>query len=292
MLARTGQAEYADVLERALFNGSLSGVSLDGSLYFYTNPLESRGEHARVPWFRCACCPPNIARLVLSVGDCLLSQSETGDGAPAIWVHIPATLELKTELSGVPTRISMESDYPWSGQFRLRVEPEAPADLELRIRRPGWCEAAEFRYPPSIVHGEPTDGGYEVLRGRFERGTEIEGEWSMAPVAVRANARVLDCLGRAAVQRGPLVYCLEEADFGRPPQLFARDRNGSLRYMWDGSLLGGLGTILAEGRAEVLEPTAPLYGDPRVEPAEARLVPYFAWNNRGAGAMQVWLRES
>ena len=121
MLQMTGNSEYADTIERALYNGALAGISLDTTHYFYDNPLESRGTHKRTPWFGCACCPPNIARLIGAVGKYAISVSEE-----AIWIHIPIGFEADLVLNGVKTRVALKSRYPWSGEIELTIDPESP----------------------------------------------------------------------------------------------------------------------------------------------------------------------
>lgn len=288
MLEQTGDSKYADVMERALYNGCLSGVSLDTTLYFYTNPLESRGEHARVAWFTCACCPPNIARLVLSVSNSLLSVS---DEPKAIWLHIPASLEAEVNIGGEAVKLAVESEFPWNGLFSVRIEPEAPTEFELRIRLPEWVGNVSIHAPEGAV--ADTETGYMVLRRTWKAGDKVEVGWEMPPKFVHAHPKVLDDLGRIALTRGPLVYCLEEVDFGKPPQLFAADSDSVPLAHWRPDVLGGVASLEVDGKTETAAAESELYRtlSPETEPAKADFVPYYAWNNRGPNGMMVWLRN-
>lgn len=290
MLQITGQSEYADTVERSLYNGSLSGISLDGSLYFYTNPLESRGEHKRVPWFGCACCPPNVAREVLSVSDHLVSISAQGE-PDALWLHIPASLEADFVFGDNRGALKVEGNYPWDGAFRVSVKLDGPADFKLHIRIPGWCEDCRVRQSDGSTPSEFEDG-YVAVRRTWKDGDWVEVELDMAPKWVASDPRVLDNLGRAALCRGPLVYCLEEADFGAPPQYFRVDVAAEPISTFDEGLLGGLGVLEVEGEKLLPEVEGDLYRDlaeGKWAPSKAQFIPYYAWCNRGPNGMVVWV---
>jgi DUF1680 family protein len=295
MLAATGLSEYADVVERSLFNGALSGVSLSGDRYYYTNPLESRGEHARVPWFDCACCPPNIARALGRVADLLLGHAFPGDGAPPIVaIHIPHALECDLTSIGLQGTLQVHSNYPWSGEATIEIDVAEAVDIDLRLRIPGWCSDCSLDLGPNGTPAEYESGYARIVR-RWRPGESLTVTYSMPSVWIATDPRVLDDLGRCALMRGPLVYCLEEEDFGAPPQLFEADPDSPIEGTFRDDLLGGVHAIRVSGRATAIAEAPSLYGP--FEPAEcrpssARLVPYFAWNNRGAGGMQVWHRAA
>ncbi len=295
MLERTGDSKYADVLETALFNGALSGVSLDGTLYFYTNPLESRGEHSRVPWFPCACCPPNVARMLLSASDCLISTGEDSGGLSALWLHVPCGMDAKVRLGGVPAEVRIESNYPWDGRFAVEIRPERAVEACLKVRVPAWSDGFGATLPSHISEDEDIEKGYVAFRGEWRPGDRIEFDLPMEPRWVESHPLVLENVGRAALTRGPLVYCLEEADFGQPPQRFAADVESSPRVRYDAALSGGICAITVPGNVESSSETGALYrqaANAERQRTEARFVPYYSWCNRGPGGMQVWVRRS
>nr|HWA82054.1 beta-L-arabinofuranosidase domain-containing protein [Fimbriimonadaceae bacterium] len=284
----TGASEYADIVERAIYNGAMSGISLAGDRFFYTNPLESRGTHQRVPWFECACCPPNIARLIGSMGWYVASVSDD-----AFWVHIPAGFDAKVSIGGVNVRISCLSDYPWSGKFSISVEPERPVDFELRLRIPDWADEVDTELP-GLKEQSAWDQGYAVFSKRWHKGDVLRVDLGMEPKWTECHPLVRDNLGRVALTRGPLVYCAEEHDLGFAPQLFVADTEAPLSTQRE-DLLGGIVTIAAEGFADDEAFVDDLYapeGSLGTRDAVARLVPYFSWCNRGPNSMQVWVRRA
>ncbi len=281
LLHMTGNSDYADVVERALYNGAISGISESGDRFFYTNPLESRGEHQRLPWFDCACCPPNIARLIGSVAKQIVSVSDE-----AFWIHIPAGFEAETSISGVKTRLVCESNYPWSGEIKVRVEPAKPVRFALRVRIPDWADDVQTELPGLNSESE-WDQGYAVFDKLWQSGDTLTMDFGMTPKWVEANPRVLDDLGRVALTRGPLVYCAEEHDLGYPPQLFSADLDAPVEQ---NSM-----RIKVQGFREKLDFIDDIYaaeGTTECEETEAIFAPYSAWCNRGANHMAVWTRRA
>jgi uncharacterized protein len=202
-----GDARYADVVERALYNGVLAGVSLDGTRFFYVNPLESRGSHRRSEWFGCACCPPNVARTVASVGGYAYAESDN-----ALWVNLYIQGMAKARVSGQPVRLRVATAYPWDGRVELRPGLDEPASFELRLRIPGWCQ-----HPTVAVNGERVrqpkiDRGYLVLNRTWRDGDLVVLDLPMEVRRVMAHPRVRANTGRVAFERGPVVYCFEEGD--------------------------------------------------------------------------------
>ena len=293
MLQLGCDGRYADVLERALFNGAISGVSGDGRSFFYANPLASDGAVHRRPWFDCACCPPNLARLVTSLGG--YTCSVLGEAEVAIHLYMQGRTRLR--LGGAEVTLHQRGGYPWDGHIRVAVEMAAPADFALRLRIPGWCRAATL-----ACGGEPLPlqltSGYARLQRRWHPGDEVELTFPLPVERIYASPAVVQDAGRVALQRGPVVYCLESADQpGVPLESVLLPRGAVLD-----AEAGPPGTpvaVVADGEREVaapgaLGPVPPLY---RFAPAarlpqRLRAIPYFAWDNRAPGAMRVWIREA
>ncbi|MCB8932266.1 MAG: glycoside hydrolase family 127 protein [Chthonomonadaceae bacterium] len=283
MLAIENEGAYADALETTLFNGVLAGLSEDGDRFFYANPLESIGGVERPDWYSCACCPPNIARFLGSV-----ERTLVGVGKDALWIHVPAALHVDAVLQGVSVAVTVEGDYPWSGTVSVRVEPERPVEFALRLRIPTWCEDATLEVVGADQPAEYEDG-YAVIKRTWSPGDLVRVEYAMEPGWVASHPRVLANAGRVALQRGPIVYCVEEVDLGAAPQHLAVDTVAPIESHQDGNsvvctVAGWLDQDPELGLYAPFEPTAPA-------PTQAPCVPYFRWANRGPGAMQVWLRR-
>lgn len=283
----TGNSEFVDIVERALYNGALSGISLTTDRYFYANPIESRGRDVRVPWFDCACCPPNIARLIGSVGAYAVGVS---DGA--FWLNMPIALTAQAEFQGTKVSLRVESDYPWSGHAVVHIDPESPVDFELRVRIPEWTDELEGN-APGLSQEATYDNGYAVYSKRWAKGDTLTLDFGMPARWIMADPRVRDNLGRVALTRGPLVYCAEAIDNGFAPQLFLADPAQDVRVARSDEL-GGICKLTVTGLREAEDATPGLYvvaDDVPAEEAELELVPYSLWANRGATDMQVWLRR-
>lgn len=288
MLELTGNSEYADIVERALYNGVLSGISLSGDHYFYANPLESRGTHKRTPWFFCACCPPNIARLIGSLGRYVASVSDD-----RFYIHIPTGFRCQTTIADSKAGIEVESDYPWSGKVIIRFKLDVPVRFKLFLRIPEWSENMEVDLPGA---DEPADydNGYAVYDRTWAPSDVLKVDFGMNPVWVEANPKVRENLGRVALSNGPLIYTAEECDLGFAPQLFAANTDATIT-VGKTSGLPGLQTLTVEGFAEIEDDEEALYpseGSIACREVSARFVPYYAWNNRGANSMQVWVRKA
>jgi len=312
-----GDSRYADVFERVIYNGALSGVSLDGKKYFYVNPLEvipsvleCRQDHghvkgSRVQWFGCSCCPPNIARLVASIASYLYGAS--GD---SLWVHHYAESEIETEIGGARLKVAQRTDYPWSGGIVLSVDPEREAEFSLKLRIPGWCRSYTCSINGRAADTGVASKGYLVLRRRWKAGDEVQLELEMGPRVLRADARIPELSGLLAVQRGPLVYCAESADNGDGLYRLLLQPKGELRAVFDPSLMGGIVRIEAKGyredlrsmdtrretdRASGSRDSGMPYEDASIRaysPSSIYLVPYHQWGNRSPGGeMRVWLRS-
>jgi uncharacterized protein len=280
---------YADVMERALYNGALAGIALDGHRFFYSNPLESRGDHHRQEWFGCACCPGNISRLLASLGGYLYSESP--DGA---FVHLYAKSEATLDLGGRRVVLRQDTRYPWEGRVTLTVEPEQAFRFALSLRVPGWARADEVRL---ALNGRSQDAtaaaGYVTIRRQWAKGDTVSLDLPLPIERVHAHPAVSADEGRVALQRGPLVYCLEGADNPFPLDRVLLPAAAPLAARHEGGLLGGVTVI--DGTADLLESadwSDVLY---RGVPAGRRVVgiraiPYYAWDHRAPGEMRVWLR--
>ncbi len=287
-----GDAKYADVVERALYNGVLAGVSQDGTRFFYVNPLESRGNHHRSPWFGCACCPPNVARTLASLGGYAYATSES-----ALWVNLYIQGSVKTKLGSTPVALNVTTYYPWAGRVDLKLELAQPARFELRLRSPGWCDGAT-----ASVKGSPVapqlDRGYLVLSREWRNGDTVELDLPMPIQRVAANPNVKADAGLLALQRGPLVYCLEACDQPEPlDSLYlpvGAELKAALTKDPTGAKSDPLGAMMRiYGMAEVTgEPdwTRRLYqASAPARRVPIRAIPYYAWDNRAAGPMKVWI---
>jgi hypothetical protein len=284
-------AQYADVLERALYNNFLASTSLEGDKFYYVNPLASRGAHHRQPWYACACCPPNIVRTLSSIGQYVYARSDR-----AIYVNLyvgsDATLRL---LQGLDVRIRQQTHYPWDGEVKLTVDPSVAAEFDLNLRIPGWCTGGIVR-----VNGQPfrppaIQKGYLRVARTWSAGDVVELTLPMPVERIAASPRVKADVGRAAIQRGPLVYCLEQVDNKDGVRNLMLPREGALRTEFRDDILGGV--MIVKGHALRTVPPDPaepaLYR--RLDPGEAVdfiAVPYFGWDNRRSGEMIVWLPES
>ena len=198
---------YADILELALYNGALSGLSRDGERYFYQNPLESDGSHTRWEWHPCPCCTMNVSRLVASVGGYFYS---TGEGALA--VHLYGTNSAETMVDGRKVKISQRADYPWSGKATITIEPAEPAEFTLKLRIPGWARSHNIAVNGAALTDAQTSRGYVEIRRQWRAGDVVEIDLPMPAERLYANPNVRSDVGRVSLRRGPLIYCVEEVD--------------------------------------------------------------------------------
>ncbi len=293
--------KYIDVMERTLYNGLISGVSLDGTTFFYPNPLESNGQHQRDPWFGVACCPGNITRFMASVPGYVYAERED-----AIWVNLfmASRAEIKLD-NGRTVEMVQETRYPWDGAVKMTVNPDQEAPLTVHVRIPGWARnepvASDLYHylnrntEPVVlkVNGkaEPAklDKGYAVLTRTWKKGDTIELVLSMPVRRVVANQQVAADRGRVALERGPIVYAAEWVDNpnGKVRNLMLPD-SARLTAEFRPNLLNGV-TVL-KGRAVALAYDGA--GKVTQEPQAFTAIPYYAWANRGKGQMVVWLPDS
>ncbi len=285
-------ARYADELERALFNGILSGVSLKGDAYFYENPLEADEKRTRWAWHGCPCCPPMFLKIMGALPGCIYAQ-EPG----AVFVNQFIGSLAKLTVNGVPLSLRQTTRYPWDGDVKFAVEPEREADFAINVRLPGWC-----REPRLQVNGSPLAAfekvrGYARLQRTWRRGDVIELSLPMPARRVQANPKVEADIGRMAIERGPLVYCLEAVDNGGHVRNIVIPPEAPLDAQYRPDLLGGATVI--DGPALALTQEAwpdALYASsasvPGVTKVRFTAIPYYANANRQAGEMRVWMAEA
>lgn len=300
MLNAEIDGKYADAIERALYNSMLSGMSLDAQRFFYVNPLEVVPEAClkddvrrhvkpvRQKWFGCACCPPNLARFLGSLPSYAVST-----GGNTLYVHLYVGGEVKAQLDSAEVRVGIRTEYPWNGSVRLSMHTRGQYAVALRI--PGWCRGYTLR-----VNGERIDctpvKGYVALERAWQEGDSVELELEMPVTLMRANPAVREDNGKLCVVRGPLVYCLEEADNGSDLHLIRISPDTAFEVQSRPEMLGGVNVITCKAyRQDAAYAKGQLYvpADRPIETTETQLtfIPYYAWANRKQGEMTVWVRE-
>jgi len=298
MLAATAEARYADVIERALYNGINSGMSLNGTLYCYRNPLAfdpSGGDKIRNEWYDTTCCPPNLERTLASLPGYLYSTS--GEG---IYVHLYDNSQLDWHLeNGTALKIRQRTNYPWDGSVELTLAPAQPTEFTLFMRIPGWTNTVQV-----AINGKPITGAkpgqYLPVRRRWSGGDRVTLQFNMEPQFLEANAQVTENNGRVAVQRGPLVYCMEQIDQDegvaiKDVALRVDEKGGGhFQEKFEKDLLGGVLVLRHSGAVYEESPDrSALYFSHSAPPRKSRsaqltFIPYYAWANRAQTPMQVW----
>ncbi|MFZ0733358.1 MAG: beta-L-arabinofuranosidase domain-containing protein [Candidatus Sulfotelmatobacter sp.] len=298
MLAATGNAKFTDVIERALYNGINSGMSLDGVMYCYRNPLAfdpSGGDKIRNSWYDTTCCPPNLERTLGSLPGYFYSTSNDG-----IYVHFYDNSELDWHLeNGIGLKISQKTNYPWDGNVEMTVSASQPSEFVVYLRIPGWASSAQVSVNGAAMRGI-NPGEYLPIRRRWSARDIVRLEMEMTPQVLEANPRVADDTGRVAVQRGPLVYCLEELDQPNDVALsdvaleLGRRPDSDFQSEMRRDLLGGVVVLHHTGlfyqRAESANILYPRYtgATERTKKVPLTFIPYYAWANRQPSSMQVW----
>ncbi|MCF0063297.1 glycoside hydrolase family 127 protein [Dyadobacter chenwenxiniae] len=297
MNALTGDAKYIDVLERSLYNGALDGLSLTGDLFFYGNPLSSIGNNARNAWFGTACCPSNIARLVASVGDYIYGKAEN-----KVWVNLFVGSSTRFQIGKTSVPLRMETAYPWDGNVKITMTPSQKVKYALNIRIPGWAantavpgELYSFKIAGTekaeiLLNGKSInyqlEKGYAVIDRTWQNGDEIELKFPMEVRQIKARKEVKANEDRIALQRGPLVYCVEGADNAGevwnllvPENPTFSTENG--RILDEPVIAIKANLLKVEAAADGLSVQA--------KPHIVTAIPYYTWANRGKGPMQVWM---
>lgn len=291
--------KYADVMERVLYNGILSGMSLEGLRFFNGNVLKvERGnkEHLEHPYHRQEwhvehTCAPNVSRLLASIGQFIYAQSET-----ELIVHHYIQGSGVLHIAGQPITVSQETAYPWEGNVAVRLELATDLQFALKLRLPGWCQEYSLMVNNEVVSAEVERGYLSVLR-TWKSGDEILLEMDMPVRRIHAHPKVIANRGRIALQRGAIVYCLEETDNGDNLDSIVLPNEAVFESTYEPDLLGGVVTIktdgLREGSNEVDDEHAAYFSSPLLlRPFMLKAVPYFAWDNRTSGDMLVWIREA
>jgi len=296
MFLRHGDGKYIDLLERILYNGVLAGVSLAGNTFFYQNPLESNGRAQRTAYFEVACCPANLARLLEQVPGLVYAQTDpsTALGAGTIYANLYVGNHATLQLGKRAIKIAEDTRYPWDGDVALTLDPEGSGAFTVALRIPGWARdqpVPSDLYRFADTSGEPASisvrsrnaepekvplnirDGYVRIKRNWKRGDTIHLTLPMPARRIVANAGVKDDEGKAAIQRGPLVYAVEAIDNGGTALDLVVPRETALRARFRADLLNGVEVIAGEGSRPFVA------------------IPYYAWNNRGQGEMAVWIRE-
>ncbi|WP_163195396.1 glycoside hydrolase family 127 protein [Clostridium thermarum] len=302
MLQLEAKATYADVMERALYNTLLSSMSKDGRHFFYVNPLEVWPEASeknpsrahvkpvRQKWFGCACCPPNVARLLTSLGEYIYTYNKD-----TIYTHLYIGGDAAIQMDKEEIKLIMETDYPWKGNIKIKLSMENEKTFNLALRIPSWCNKAEVIVNRAVLDlTSKISNGYAVISNTWKDGDSIEFNLEIIPEFIQANPRVRADAGKVAIQRGPLVYCLEENDNGGNLNALSIDTYAGLEEEYAENLLGGAVIIKAKGsRLDETGWNNDLYrpfkeGSKQVE---VKAIPYFLWGNRKPGEMIVWIRH-
>ena len=296
----TGDARYVDALERELYNGALTGVSLAGDSYTYVNPLQAPQGNSRWSWNGCPCCPPMFLKLMGAMPGYIYAQDKSG-----IYVNLFVGSKAQIQLAGRKVLLTQATDYPWQGDVRITVEPAKPSEFELHIRIPGWCQgpsSSEELYQPDkrpldgavrlkvngkVVENPEVVRGYALLHRRWKSGDVVQLTLDMLVQRVKANARVEAAKGCVALMRGPIVYCFEGTDNGGAVQNLIILPGTAFTPKHERNLLGGV-TILSATATGVFKTGA---NQMVSMPFQVTATPYYANANRGTCQMQVWMAE-
>ncbi|TYT24360.1 glycoside hydrolase family 127 protein [Dictyoglomus thermophilum] len=288
MLHILPEGRFGDIMELVLYNGLLSGISLDGEKYFYVNPLVDSGKHRRQKWFACACCPPNIARLIASLPGYVYSTSFDG-----VWIHLYTSNEAEIDWKERKLNISVDTEYPWDGKVNIKLNSAGKYAIYLRV--PNWAEKYDVAINGEILNGI-IENGYLKVEREWKAGDLITLNFDMKPKYIEANPNVKDDVGKIAVKRGPIVYCIEQAD---NPNLemdnLEVDTLQPLETTYE-PILKGVTIVKGKGKIAKNVWKKMLYLPKEVvdlerKEVEFKLVPYYAWANREAGPMKVWIRK-
>lgn len=293
-----GESKYYDVLERSLYNGLISGVSLDGGGFFYPNPLESIGQHQRQPWFGCACCPSNICRFIPSLPGYVYAVHNKD-----VYVNLFMSNTSELNVEGKKVTLTQTTEYPWNGDIRVSVSPKGKQNFTLKIRIPGWVQGEvvpsnlysftdnkQLNYSVK-VNGETfrsnLDKGYFAINRLWKKGDVVEVHFDMEPRTVKANSKVEADRGKISVERGPLVYCAEWPDNDFSVLSVFMNRKPEFTVERKPELLYGIDELKTQAQTLGYDETGRLV----TKDITLTLIPYYAWAHRGTGEMAVWLPQ-
>lgn len=300
MLQIKPDRKYSDVMERAVYNGVLSGMALDGKSFFYVNPLEvnpvachkdERKQHVkpiRQKWFGCACCPPNIARLLSSIVTYAYTERED-----TLFFHLYMGGSINKKFGDADCSFKVESAFPWNGDVTVICTSEVAAKGTLAFRIPGWCKSSDPLVNRYLIDGtiEEKDG-YLYITKEWKKDDKVRLSFTMTPRIICTSTKVRENIGRVCVMRGPIVYCLEEADNGKDLHRTILNTKVPMKVEnFDALGIEGMNCIKAFGN-RITDKGEELYTDYSPEllsPCNLTFIPYYAWNNRGEGEMSVWL---
>ncbi len=293
-----GESKYYDVLERTLYNGLISGMSLDGGAFFYPNPLASEGQHQRQAWFGCACCPSNLCRFIPSIPGYVYAVKDKN-----VFVNLFLANQGTLDVSGKRVKLTQKTNYPWEGDITLTVDENRAGEFTLKIRVPGWVRGEvvpsdlytfsnveQTAYTVSVngaTVSSPLENGYLPISRKWKKGDRVQIHFDMPVRTVTAHHAVAADRGRVSIERGPLVYCAEHPDnaFNLNSVLVGRRPQFTMGH-----------TIIAETAVTTLQTEAQLLGyndagQLEISGACLTLIPYYAWAHRGRGQMAVWLPQ-
>ena len=291
-----GDSKYYDVLERTLYNGLISGVSLDGGGFFYPNPLESMGQHQRQPWFGCACCPSNICRFIPSLPGYIYAVKDND-----VYVNLFMSNTADLDVKGKEVVISQSTNYPWNGKVGITVDKNKAGKFAMKIRIPGWVrnqvvpsdlysydDGKRLGYTVK-VNGQPVtatlEKGYFTIDRNWKKGDKVEVDFEMEPRVVVANSKVEADRGRVAVERGPIVYCAEWPDNDFDVLSVLINQNPKFETVDKPELLEGIVELVTDGQVLEFDKSGRLV----TKDVKITMIPYYAWAHRGRGNMAVWL---
>ena len=261
----TGDSKYIDILERSLYNGALAGISLGGDRFFYVNPLESKGDHHRQEWYGCAFCPSQLSRFLPSIGNYIYASSDD-----ALWVNLYIGNTGQIRIGETDILLTQETDYPWDGSVKLTISTSQPLEKEIRLRIPNWCKTYDLSINGKRINVSE-EKGYAVIKD-WKSQDVIALDMDMPVEIVAADPHVKENFGKRAIQRGPLVYCMEEIDNPVYFDQIQLSPSTTFQTAFVSDILNGIKTIKTNGRAQ-----------------SATFIPYYAWDNRKAGKMRVWI---
>ncbi len=296
MFLLNGDAEYIDVLERTLYNGFLSGVSIYGDKFFYPNPLESDGSHERKPWFSCSCCPTNVARFLPSLPGYVYAHTKDD-----LFINLYIGNKANINMNSGEIIISQSTNYPWDGNVKINIEPESKSKFTISLRIPGWAQnkpvPSDLYYYMNTFDQKPVikinsketkytvNKGYAKINRRWEKGDIIEINFPMPVRKVIANEKVEEDNGKFSIERGPIVYCAEWVDNGGKVRNLLLDKDADFTYEYKENLIDGVNILEGTSKSLIIDKS----GNSTIEKEQNFVaIPYYAWAHRGSGEMTVW----
>ncbi len=293
-----GESKYYDVLERTLYNGLISGISIDGGSFFYPNPLESIGQHQRQPWFGCACCPSNVCRFIPSLPGYIYAVHDND-----LYVNLFMSNTSNIKVNDKDITLVQKTEYPWNGNIQMEINPKGKQAFTLKIRIPGWLRGEVlpsnlYKYTDDKtlnyqvkVNRKPVesqlDKGYFVVNRTWKKGDVVDIHFDMEPRTVRANNKVEANKGKISVERGPIVYCAEWPDNEFNILSVFMNRNPEFTVEKKNDLLYGINQIKTSAQTLLYDDK----GNLQTEKVSLTLIPYYAWAHRGSGEMAIWLPQ-